>query len=586
MPERAWASLAPLMDDRRYVESAVASIKVKAHPDFRLCVTMNTDASVFELPGYIQSRLKPRIDIVAPPWALQEQILRAKCPAVDDQLLNGRVHAAEEAGSRKGRHDSTRDMLSLAQYAQKLKQLGVDTPLARAASRCWRMPLPERHALLTESSFVQTFRNLTGVPSYHYDASSAGLSTSSSHRRGQQWSRWNCPRRSGRRSNGPRAAGRRRWPPSSVCRRPAMGEVMPFVPGRLDLRGLSIGFAGRHRGRAHRRGCRRAGEQRPARPLALGPEFAGPATWLLPRSRCAEHSGGAAVSDLVREAAMASALAALMEQHVSVCGWGLRALVADRRAAAGLDFSGRMSSSRGDAGSRVPASASRPDASSLASIPRWWRRSRERRGSSILRRHAALLQEAAKPDTAARACPSRERATHRSQKSEPLSTWRAPGCMRGTLPRPARVSEQPQLAELVLAASATIGPRYAARLCALATADHRSPPAETLRALTFEVNPRTKGSHKVEAGFCFRGKRLSAEPWFPVPWPILEAPDVVQLAREACNTITRASQTRVLGKRSTGTHIRRTRTPMRNSSGTRCAEPARLIRWTARRCRS
>ena len=31
------------------------------------------------------------------------------------------------------------------------------------------MPLPERHAL-TESAFVQTFRNLTGVPSYHYDA--------------------------------------------------------------------------------------------------------------------------------------------------------------------------------------------------------------------------------------------------------------------------------------------------------------------------------------------------------------------------------------------------------------------------------
>ena len=57
MPERAWASLAPLMDDRRYVESAVAAIKVKAHPDFRLCVTMNADASVYELPGYIQSRL-------------------------------------------------------------------------------------------------------------------------------------------------------------------------------------------------------------------------------------------------------------------------------------------------------------------------------------------------------------------------------------------------------------------------------------------------------------------------------------------------------------------------------------------------
>ena len=57
----------------------------------------------------------------------------------------------------------------------------------------------------------------------------------------------------------------------------------------------------------------------------------------------------------------------------------------------------------------------------------------------------------------------------------------------------ARISEQPQLAELVLAASATIGPRYAARLFELATAEHVSTPGEALDALTFEVDPRTKG---------------------------------------------------------------------------------------------
>ena len=97
----------------------------------------------------------------------------------------------------------------------------------------------------------------------------------------------------------------------------------------------------------------------------------------------------------------------------------------------------------------------------------------------------------------------------------------------------ARISEQPQLAELVLAASATIGPRYTARLFELATAEHVSTPAEALDALTFEVDPRTRGSEQVEAGFCFRGRRLSAEPWFPVPWPILDPPDVAQLTRDA-----------------------------------------------------
>lgn len=134
MPERSWASLAPLMDDRRYMESTVAAIKVHAHPDFRLCVTMNQDASVYELPGYIQSRLKPRIDLVNPPWALQEQILRLKCPGVEESLLR-EVFTLLRDRVKRGLHDSTRDMLSLAQYAQKLANVQVPDPLTRAAAQ-------------------------------------------------------------------------------------------------------------------------------------------------------------------------------------------------------------------------------------------------------------------------------------------------------------------------------------------------------------------------------------------------------------------------------------------------------------------
>src|SRR5262249_10539573 len=36
MSERSWASLAPLMDDRRYIESEVTALKIQAHPNFRL----------------------------------------------------------------------------------------------------------------------------------------------------------------------------------------------------------------------------------------------------------------------------------------------------------------------------------------------------------------------------------------------------------------------------------------------------------------------------------------------------------------------------------------------------------------------
>jgi len=61
MSEKSWASLAPLLDTRRYVESLVAGIKIKALPDFRLVATMNDDASTFDLPEYIHSRLQPQI---------------------------------------------------------------------------------------------------------------------------------------------------------------------------------------------------------------------------------------------------------------------------------------------------------------------------------------------------------------------------------------------------------------------------------------------------------------------------------------------------------------------------------------------
>jgi MoxR-like ATPase len=122
MPERSWASLAPLMDDRRYVESEVAAIKVGAHPDFRLCVTMNTDASVYELPGYIQSRLKPKIEIVSPPWEMQEKIVRAKC------------------AQGRGLRDSTRDMLTFAQYAQKLQATEMADALEVARDQVLEKP--------------------------------------------------------------------------------------------------------------------------------------------------------------------------------------------------------------------------------------------------------------------------------------------------------------------------------------------------------------------------------------------------------------------------------------------------------------
>ena len=139
MPERVWASLAPLLDGRRYVESSVASIRVQAHPDFRICVTMNDDTSVYELPGYVQSRLKPKIEIVKPPWDVQEEIVKLKCPGVDDDLLRDVFTELKRRADEKC-HDSIRDMLSLAQYAQKLYRKGARKPLETAVQQVLAKP--------------------------------------------------------------------------------------------------------------------------------------------------------------------------------------------------------------------------------------------------------------------------------------------------------------------------------------------------------------------------------------------------------------------------------------------------------------
>src|ERR1019366_7200713 len=95
MSEKSWASLAPLLDNRRYVESIVAGVKIKAHPQFRLVATMNDDASTFELPEYIHSRLQPQIFIDFP------------------------EHAADD-------RYTVRDGITVARFAIKLKSLATE----------------------------------------------------------------------------------------------------------------------------------------------------------------------------------------------------------------------------------------------------------------------------------------------------------------------------------------------------------------------------------------------------------------------------------------------------------------------------
>ena len=124
MSEKSWASLAPLLDNRRYVESIVAGIKIKAHAQFRMVATMNDDASTFELPEYIHSRLQPQIFIDFPERDEEFQILRENLPFAEERILNyvtdflQLAHAAEE-------RFTVRAGINIGRYAIKLQSLAV-----------------------------------------------------------------------------------------------------------------------------------------------------------------------------------------------------------------------------------------------------------------------------------------------------------------------------------------------------------------------------------------------------------------------------------------------------------------------------
>lgn len=119
MSEKSWASLAPLLDVRRYVESVVAGIKISAHSDFRFCVTMNDDASTYEVPEYIQSRLQPQIEVTFPNRDEEIEILRFNVPFAKEQLVEYVADFLQKAHS-VNLPFSSRDGVSILRYGLKL----------------------------------------------------------------------------------------------------------------------------------------------------------------------------------------------------------------------------------------------------------------------------------------------------------------------------------------------------------------------------------------------------------------------------------------------------------------------------------
>ena len=118
MSEKSWASLAPLLDTRRYIESIIAGLKIQAHPDFRICITTNEDASTFEIPEYIFSRLQPQIFLDFPESQEEKRILKENLPFVDDAIINYVVDFLQRAHTHDEKY-TVRDGINIARYAAK-----------------------------------------------------------------------------------------------------------------------------------------------------------------------------------------------------------------------------------------------------------------------------------------------------------------------------------------------------------------------------------------------------------------------------------------------------------------------------------
>jgi MoxR-like ATPase len=132
MSEKSWASLAPLLDSRRYVESIVAGIKIKAHPLFRMVATMNDDASTFDLPEYIHSRLQPQILIDFPAYDEELAIMKENLPFAGDDMLEYVTEFLQQAHANDERY-TVRDGLNIARFALKLQHMAQDRREAEGA---------------------------------------------------------------------------------------------------------------------------------------------------------------------------------------------------------------------------------------------------------------------------------------------------------------------------------------------------------------------------------------------------------------------------------------------------------------------
>lgn len=135
MNEKCWASLAALLDDRRYVQSTITGIKIPAHTEFRLVATMNEDSSTYIIPDYIESRLRPILQVELPTEKELVEIVSRNVPFVKEHLIEAIVYyLSEKKKSGALEKYSIRDIIQITRYAARICE-DPDFSIAGTVSR-------------------------------------------------------------------------------------------------------------------------------------------------------------------------------------------------------------------------------------------------------------------------------------------------------------------------------------------------------------------------------------------------------------------------------------------------------------------
>jgi MoxR-like ATPase len=94
---------------------------------------MNDDASTFDLPEYIHSRLQPQITIDFPERHEEYAILKENVPFGEEQILNYVTEFLQQAHSADERY-TVRDGINIARFVMKLKSMENGASLSSKAT--------------------------------------------------------------------------------------------------------------------------------------------------------------------------------------------------------------------------------------------------------------------------------------------------------------------------------------------------------------------------------------------------------------------------------------------------------------------